>query len=43
VVKLGLALGCEIAPRAVFAAENYFYPRSSPRAIRISSTICLLA
>ena len=25
-VKLGLALGCEIAPRAVFARKNYFYP-----------------
>jgi len=26
VVKLGLALGCEIAARAVFARKNYFYP-----------------
>jgi aspartyl-tRNA(Asn)/glutamyl-tRNA(Gln) amidotransferase subunit B len=26
VVKLGLALGCEIASRAVFARKNYFYP-----------------
>jgi aspartyl-tRNA(Asn)/glutamyl-tRNA(Gln) amidotransferase subunit B len=26
VVKLGLALGCEIAPRAVFARKHYFYP-----------------
>ncbi len=25
-VKLGLALGCEIAPRAAFARKNYFYP-----------------
>jgi aspartyl-tRNA(Asn)/glutamyl-tRNA(Gln) amidotransferase subunit B len=25
-VKLGLALGCEIAPRAVFHRKNYFYP-----------------
>jgi aspartyl-tRNA(Asn)/glutamyl-tRNA(Gln) amidotransferase subunit B len=26
VVKLGLALGCEIAPRSVFARKHYFYP-----------------
>ena len=25
-VALGLALGCKIAPRAVFARKNYFYP-----------------
>ena len=25
-IKLGLALGCEIAPRAVFHRKNYFYP-----------------
>jgi aspartyl-tRNA(Asn)/glutamyl-tRNA(Gln) amidotransferase subunit B len=25
-LRLGLALGCEIAPRAVFARKNYFYP-----------------
>ena len=36
VVKLGLALGCEIAPRAVFARKKYFYP-TCPRAIRSPS------
>jgi aspartyl-tRNA(Asn)/glutamyl-tRNA(Gln) amidotransferase subunit B len=25
-VMAGLALNCEIAPRAVFARKNYFYP-----------------
>ena len=25
-IKLGLALGCEIAEQAVFARKNYFYP-----------------
>src|SRR3989304_2816604 len=25
-VSLGLALGCEIAPRALFHRKNYFYP-----------------
>jgi aspartyl-tRNA(Asn)/glutamyl-tRNA(Gln) amidotransferase subunit B len=35
VVKLGLALGCEVAPRAVFARKNYFYP-DLPRGYQIS-------
>jgi len=34
-IKLGLALGCEIAPRAVFHRKNYFYP-DNPKAYQIS-------
>ena len=41
-VKLGLALGCDIAPRAVFARKNYFYP-DLRRDIRFRNTIYLLA
>jgi aspartyl-tRNA(Asn)/glutamyl-tRNA(Gln) amidotransferase subunit B len=34
-IKLGLALGCEIAGRAVFHRKNYFYP-DNPKAYQIS-------
>jgi len=34
-VKLGLALDCEIAERAVFHRKNYFYP-DNPKAYQIS-------
>src|SRR3954449_12591846 len=34
-VMVGLALGCEIAERSIFARKNYFYP-DNPKAYQIS-------
>ncbi len=34
-VRIGLAFGCEIAPRSLFHRKNYFYP-DSPKAYQIS-------
>ena len=34
-IQIGLALGCEIAPRSIFHRKNYFYP-DSPKAYQIS-------
>ncbi|MBO0767943.1 MAG: Asp-tRNA(Asn)/Glu-tRNA(Gln) amidotransferase subunit GatB [Solirubrobacterales bacterium] len=34
-IRIGLALGCEIAPRSLFHRKNYFYP-DNPKAYQIS-------
>jgi aspartyl-tRNA(Asn)/glutamyl-tRNA(Gln) amidotransferase subunit B len=34
-LQIGMALGCEIAPRSIFHRKNYFYP-DSPKAYQIS-------
>ena len=34
-LMIGLALGCDIAPRSIFHRKNYFYP-DSPKAYQIS-------
>ena len=34
-LKIGMALGCEIAPRSIFHRKNYFYP-DNPKAYQIS-------
>ncbi|MBA2506591.1 MAG: Asp-tRNA(Asn)/Glu-tRNA(Gln) amidotransferase subunit GatB [Thermoleophilaceae bacterium] len=34
-LMIGLALGCEIAPRSIFHRKNYFYP-DNPKAFQIS-------
>ena len=34
-IRIGLALGCEIAPRSLFHRKNYFYP-DSPKAYQIT-------
>ena len=34
-IKLGVALGCEVAPHAVFHRKNYFYP-DNPKGYQIS-------
>ena len=35
IIKIGLALGCEIAPRSLFHRKNYFYP-DMPKNYQIS-------
>ena len=34
-LQIGLALGCEVAPRSIFHRKNYFYP-DNPKAYQIS-------
>ena len=34
-IRIGLALGCEVAPRSLFHRKNYFYP-DSPKAYQIT-------
>jgi len=39
-IRIGLALGCEIAESSRFARKNYFYPNGSAAASIASSSMC---